>query len=163
MKKILIIGGAVVMVLLVAAASFWGGMAYQTNQSSQALARFESARGQLPEGFTPGEGGFQGGSLPEGMPPGNFQVRGGTTGQIKEITEDKLTLSTAMDVITVNLSDKTQIEMTVEGDLADLEPGVSVLITGQEDDSGVITADRIQIISGDAPFMPETLPAEQEP
>lgn len=164
MKKILVIGGIVFVVALLAAASFWGGMAYQKNQASQALVRFEAARGTMPEGFSPGDGSrLPGGSLPEGMAQGSFLARAGTTGQVKEVTGEALVLSTATDVITVKLSDDTQIEMMVDGDLADLEPGVRVLITGQENDDGGITANRIQILSGDAPFMLEMPPAGQEP
>jgi hypothetical protein len=151
MKKILLIGGGIVLVLLVAAGSFWGGMTYQTNQANQALANFQSARGQSASGQFPGDGTrFSAGGLPEGFTPGGFQGQG-TTGQIKSVDGDVLTLSTALDVATVNLTDNTQIEMTVNGVLADLEPGLRVLITGQPDDNGVITADRIQILSANAP------------
>ncbi len=163
MKKILLIGGGIVLVLLVAAGSFWGGMTYQINQANQALANFQRARGQAGTGQFPGDGArFPTGGLPEGFTPGSFQGRG-TTGQIKSIDGDVLTLSTALDVSTVNLTENTQIEMNVEGALADLEPGLRVLITGQPDDNGVITADRIQILSANAPGFLEIPTPEQGP
>lgn len=158
MKKILILIGAVLVVALVAAGSFWGGMTYQTNQANQARANFENLRGQAPTGQFPGNStGFTGGPT-----RGNFGG-GGTSGQVKSISGDVLTLSTAQDVATVNLTQDTQIEKTVTGALADLQPGTRVLVIGQSDENGVITANRIQIVSGDIPFPFETPPATQEP
>ena len=58
-KNILIIVGVVLLAALAGAGGFWGGMAYQVNQDSQAQARFFEQRGdsslmgrcQVPEKY----------------------------------------------------------------------------------------------------------------
>ena len=135
MKKIIIIVGAVLLAGLIAAGSFLAGMAYQTNKAEQARVNFFNSRGQLGEGQfpqggqAPFEGQLPGGGQfrPEGQLPGGgqgafFFGRGGTIGQVKAIDGDTMTLSTAQDVTTVNLSDTTQIEKTVSGSVSDLTP-----------------------------------------
>lgn len=149
MKKALMIFGAVVIVGLVAAGGFWAGMTYQTNQADQARLNFENARGQANagqfpanvSGFAPGDAS---GNAPSGQPSGFGG--GGTVGQIKTVDGMTLTLSTAQDVTTVNLTDATQVEKTVSGGVADLQPGVQVMVNGQQDADGNLTASQIRII-----------------
>ena len=145
MKKVLIVLGAILVAALLAAGGFWGGMAYQSNQASQARANFASARGQANGGQLPTDGQFPGAG------PGAGFFGGGTTGEVKAIDGNVITLSTAQDVITVNLSDSTQIEKTASGDLSDLQPGTRVIVSGQADSSGNISASRIQILNGNLP------------
>src|SRR5512139_386488 len=107
MKKILIIVGAILLAALIAGGSFYGGMAYQTKQADQVRNQFMQARG-LTEGDLPRSGQFPGGNLPQGgQPPSGggtgFQGRG-TFGVVKAIDGDVITISTAQDVTTVNLS-----------------------------------------------------------
>jgi hypothetical protein len=71
---------------------------------------------------------------------------GGTTGVIKTIEGNIMTLSTAQDVTTVNLSESTSVQQTITGALADLEPGMRVRIVGQADESGAISASQIVIL-----------------
>jgi len=146
-KNILIIVGVVGFVLLVGAGGFWGGMTYQSNQNSQAQARFFEQRGQPPSD----------GEMPAGMQPpsgeqmgGGFRGGNGTMGEVKSIEENTLTLSTAQDVKTVNLSDSTKIVKSVEGTTEDLLPGVRVMVTGETDEDGNITANQITIVSNEA-------------
>jgi hypothetical protein len=146
MKKILIGVGVIVVVLLIAGGSFWGGMTYQSNRVSQIRANFFNTRGGMPEGgFTQGL-----------QPPSDVQGRGfvggrGTSGEVKTINGDVMTLSTAQDVITVNLSDLTRIKTMESATIADLQPGTQVMVIGQSDSDGNITADQVTIITGTVP------------
>ena len=163
MKTTLMILGGTLLLGLVAAGSFWGGMAYQSNRVSQARANFEAARGQMDSGqFPGGASGFPQGGVPGGQEAGLFG-RGGTTGQVKTIEGNVMTVSTAQDVTTVNLSADTQIEKSGEGALADLQPGMRVLVTGERDSAGNIAASRITILNNDfsgldQPAVPGTEP-----
>jgi len=152
MKKVLIIIGAILLAALIAGGSFYGGITFQTNQADQARARFMQDRG-MTEGEMPQPGGFPGGNLPEGMQPpsdGGMGLSGrGTTGVVKTIDGDVITISTAQDVTTVNLTEDTRIEKYVSAAITDLQPGVRVMVTGQPDDDGNITASQIQIVNND--------------
>jgi hypothetical protein len=143
MKTTLLIIGTFILVVLVAAGGFYGGMVYQTNQASQVRQEFMGARG-ITEGQFPGE-----------MPPmgGQFQQDGsgspgrGAAGQVKSIEGNVMTISTAQDVTTVNLSQDTQIEMTVSGEIADLQTGMRVMVIGETDGDGVVNASQITVLS----------------
>jgi hypothetical protein len=154
MKKILMIVAAILILALVAGGSFWGGMKYQTAQAAQIQANFFNARGgQFPgDGQSPGAGQRQnGGQFPSGGP--GFAGGRGTVGEVKSIDGNVLTLSTAQNVTTVNLSDSTQIQKTASGTTADLQPGTRVLVTGETDSKGTITANRITILDGNFQMM----------
>jgi hypothetical protein len=161
MKKVLIIIGAILLAALIAGGSFYGGIAYQTNQANQARASFMAARGITEEGQ------FPGGNLPEGMQPPSGGAMGfpgrGTIGVVKTIDGDVLTISTAQDVTTVTLSADTRIEKTVSATLTDLQPGVRVMVTGQADQDGNISASQIQIVNDAASGIANPPPAGTEP
>jgi hypothetical protein len=148
MKKIIIVVAAVVLAALIAAGSFWGGMAYQTNRANQIRENFMNSRGmgggQFPNG---GQGFPMMNGTPNASRQGFFGGRG-TTGQVKSIDGNVLTLSTAQEVVTVNLSNTTEIQKTVSGTVSDLQPGMRVIVSGQRDNSGSITASQIQILAG---------------
>ncbi len=133
MRKPLIIVGVIVLVLIFSAGSFYGGMAYARNQASQARAQFLASRGL-------GGNGNGAGGQRQGL------FGGGATGQVKSINGDVLTISTAQNVTTVNLSASTQIEKAGPGTTADLQPGERVLVTGQRDSSGNIAATQVLIL-----------------
>jgi hypothetical protein len=163
MKKIVRLIAAVILAALIAAGGFWGGMAYQTSRASQARANFINARGgangmQLPDGVQ----GFPGGAAPSGLAPGAFGGRG-TTGQVKAVDGNVITLSTAQDVTTVSLSDSTQIQKTVAGTAADLQPGLRVMVTGEMDNGGKLTASQVTILAEAAGVEPRAAPAGTEP
>lgn len=156
MKNVWIVIAVVLAIGLAAAGGFWGGMQYQISVVEKAQANFENLRG--PMGGAPGAG------LPEGAMPGGGQLpggaagfvggRGGISGTVKSLEGSTLTLSTAQDVTTVQLTDETVIVMSVTGSLADLQPGVRVLVVGEGADGGEITATRITLVSEDAVFQP---------
>jgi hypothetical protein len=134
---------AILLVALVAGGSFMGGIKYQDNKAAQVQANFFNARGgQAPgQGQFPGDGQFpgagqaqNGGQVPGGGP--GFAGGRGTAGEVKSVDGNVLTLSTAQDVTTVNLSDSTQIQKTASGTTADLQPGMRVMVTGETDSDG---------------------------
>jgi hypothetical protein len=153
MKKVLIIVGAILLAALIAGGSFYGGIAYQANQADQVRAQFMQARG-MTEGEMPQPGQFPGGNPPEGMQPPSGSGMGlpgrGTIGVVKTVDSDEITISTAQDVTTVKLTEDTLIEKYVPAALADLQPGVRVMVTGQQDEDGKITATQIQIVNSDS-------------
>lgn len=161
MKKALIIIAIILAAAGLSAGSFYGGMKYQSNKVEQVQANFFAQRGQVPEGQLPGGGQFQG----SGPNPGGRQgmvFGGGATGQIKNIEGDVITLSTAENVTTVNLSEDTVITKMETVSLADLEPGMRILVSGQRNKDGNIAAAQIQVIDETMPgmFMPsETITA----
>jgi hypothetical protein len=141
MKKPLMIIGVIALVLVFSAGSFYGGMAYARNQASQIRSQFLASRGQG------GNGAFNGGANgATGQRQGLFGGGGGTTGQVKTINGNVLTISTAQNVTTVNISSSTQIEKAAPGATSDLTPGERVLVTGQRDSSGNIAASQILIL-----------------
>ena len=71
---------------------------------------------------------------------------------------DVMTLSTAMDVTTVNLSASTQVEKSATASVADLQPGMQVTVTGQRDSNGEISASRSMILSDDSSGATGVLP-----
>jgi hypothetical protein len=158
MKKVFIIIGIVVLVGLAAAGGFYGGIQYQTNKVSQVQANFEQQRGQFQNGQFPGgqppsgAAGFPGAN---GTGVGQSGSRNGISGQVKTLEGDVLTVSTAEDVVTVDLSADTQIQKTslVTLTTADLQPGTRVMIIGEKDADGNISASQI-MITNDMPANP---------
>jgi len=142
MKKIMIIVGAVVIAGALAAGSFFGGMTYQSNQVNQVRNNFVNSRGSASGGQFPNDGQFPN----VGQDPG-FLGSSETTGQAKSIEGNVLTLSTAQDVTTVNLSASTQIQKSGPAATSDLQPGVRVMVTGQRDANGNITASQVMILN----------------
>ena len=166
MKKILIIVGAILLAALIAGGSFYAGMAYKTNQADQARARFMAARG-MTEGEMPQPGQFPGGNLPEGGQPPSGDGMGfsgsGTIGVVKTIDGNVMTISTAQDVTTVNLSEDTRIEKFDLAAITDLQPGVRVTVTGQQDNDGNITASQILIMDNEPASLNSPPPTGTEP
>jgi hypothetical protein len=163
MKKVLWIVGAVVLVVLAAAGGFYAGMQYQTNKVNQVQANFERERGQFPGGQLPAGQAPSGGQFLAGQADGQFaNRRGGISGQVKTIEGDVLTISTAEDVTTVNLSADTQIQKTemVTLSASDLQPGMRVMIVGSKDSTGNVSATQV-IVLNDMPANPPS-PAATE-
>ena len=154
MKTILIVIGIIVLVGAVAAGSFWGGMTYQSNQGDQARQRFMSERGitegDFPAGGAPGGRQFPGGGA--GFPGG------GTMGTIKTIDGNTMTLSTAQDVVTVLLTDSTRVQKTEITGVEELETGLRVMVSGEQDKNGEITANQVMVLDNNAPVQGEPYP-----
>jgi len=158
MKKTIIVLAAIIVAVGLAAGSFYGGMAYQRNQTTNTRAAFFASRGLDANGTNPA--GAQGQGQGQNTRRGFFG--GGATGQIKSIEGNVITLSTPQNVTIVNLSGSTQIEKTGSGTISDLTPGQQVLVTGQRDANGNIAAATILIMpnnpANNPPGSPTTTP-----
>jgi len=162
MKKVLIIIGAILVLGLVGAAGFWGGMKYQENQVDQARVNFERERPSMPGAEAPG-----GGEFPQGGDFQNPQVflgrGGGVSGQVKTVDGNLITISTAEDVTTVNLSDATRIQQTVSLPVSELQPGMRVMVIGEKDEDGKVNAVQIMILDDDMPVPGDPASSERAP
>ncbi len=143
MKKVLIIVGAIILAGGIAVGSFYCGMAYQQNQATQARNEFMRSRGLDPNAQNSPAGGP--GQAP-GQGVGGFG--GGATGQIESIDGDTITLTTAGNTTNVALIDTTKVIKSVEGSMTDLQVGMQVLVSGQRDTKGNITATQIMVMTG---------------
>ena len=156
MKKVLIIVGVIILAAALSAGSFYGGMTYERSQASNIRNQFLQARGLSGGGFDNNGGsnnGRQNGGFAGGQ-RGGFFGGGGVTGQVKSLDGNTLSLSTAQNVTTVNLTDSTVIEKPSQGTTSDLQAGVRVVVTGQPDSNGVITASQITILNNNLPIPP---------
>ncbi len=175
MKKALLIIGIVVLVALATAGGFYGGIQYQANKVNQVQANFERERGQFPSGQFPGgqnpsgTTGFPGAGGQAAGLAGGMRGSGGIAGQVKTIEGNVLTISTAEDVTTVNLSDDTLIQKTEMVTLStnDIQPGMRVMVVGEPDADGNVSATQIMLINdmpmnanppGDSPAATEKAP-----
>jgi hypothetical protein len=147
MKKPIIIVGSIVVALLLMGASFYGGTLYQRNSESSARNRFLASRGIDPNQFNQNNPNGSGGNFQGGTGNGRqgFAFGGGAQGQVKTIDGNTITISTAQNVTTVTLSDSTVFMKSVTGTVADLKVGDRVLVQGQRDSSGNITASEIML------------------
>ncbi len=134
MKKVIIVITAVVLAVAIGAGGFYGGMAYERNQANQIRSQFLASRGLTGTGTGNG-------TQRRGLFAG-----GGTTGQVKSISGNTLTVSTAQNVTTVNLSNTTRIEKAAPGAASDIQPGQQVIVSGQRDNSGNINATQVLIL-----------------
>jgi hypothetical protein len=136
MKKVLLIIAGLALLVVAAGAGFEYGKTYQGNQASQIRSQFLRSRGINPNG----SGGAQGAGF-----------GGGTFGQLKSVNGNTLTVTTQNGDVTVDLTATTQIEKTTAGTPADLQAGQQLVIRGQRDSSGTVTAQSVQITTGRAP------------
>ena len=152
MKTTIIIIVAIAVVVAVGAGvgGFFGGRAYESNHATTVQNDFLRSRGLNPNA-TPGAGQFTG-QNGAGFPGGGFGR--GATGQIKSIDGNTLTLTEGQNTVTVTLSGTTLIEKTASGSTADLQAGQEVMVTGQRDTSGNLTA--VQVIILPAPMATPT-------
>lgn len=140
MKKVLLIIAGLALLAVAAGAGFEYGKTYQSNQANQIRSQFLRSRGiNSNGGGGPEAGGFGGG------------FGGGTFGQLKSVNGNTLTVTTQNGDVTVNLTANTQIEKTTTGTPADLQAGQQLVVRGQRDSSGTVTAETVQINPGRAP------------
>ena len=136
MKRILWIIAGVALLAIAAGAGFQYGKTYQSNQASQIRSQFQRSRGITGNG--------SGGAQAAGF-------GGGTFGQLKSVNGNTLTVTTQNGDVTVDLSANTQIEKTTAGTAADLQAGQQLVVRGQRDSSGTVTAETVQITTARAP------------
>lgn len=149
MRKAAVIFGVVLCVVLVAGGAFYGGMTYERARQTNLQAQFFAERGlpqggqmmlggNFPEGFSP--------SGTPGAPEGQGFIGRGADGTIESLEGNTLQLSTGQGVTTVLLTDQTTISRFMTGERSDLQPGQRILVAGERDDSGKITATSIEIL-----------------
>lgn len=137
MKKILWIIAGVALLAIAAGAGFQYGKMYQSNQANQIRNQFLRSRGS-------NSGNGTGGAQAAGF-------GGGVFGQLKSVNGNTLTVTTQNGDETVDLTANTQIEKTTVGTTADLKAGEQLVVRGQRDGSGTVTAETIQISNNGAP------------
>jgi hypothetical protein len=137
MKKILFVIAGIALLAVAAGAGFQYGKTYQSNQANQIRSQFLRSRG-----INSGNG--TGGAQAAGF-------GGGVFGQLKSVNGNTLTVTTQNGDETVDLTANTQIEKTTVGTTADLQAGEQLVVRGQRDSSGTVTAETIQITNNGAP------------
>lgn len=137
MKKILLVIAGIALLAVAAGAGFQYGKMYQSNQANQIRSQFLRSRG-----INSGNG--TGGAQAAGF-------GGGVFGQLKSVNGNTLTVTTQNGDETVDLTANTQIEKTTAGTTADLKAGEQLVVRGQRDSSGTVTAESVQITTGGAP------------
>ena len=148
-KRIPLILGSVVLMLAIGAGSFYGGVLYQQRQIAAIRTSFFAGRGG-DGGGTGGGGGGYGGFFGAGGGGGGGAGRG-QFGTIKSIDGDTLTVSTPQSEVKVKLTATTQIEKIVAGTTSDLAVGDRIVVRGQADSSGTVTANNVQVTVAQAP------------
>lgn len=129
-----------------------GGYVYgrQTaqNEAQATRSRFVEERGAPVGGQV-----FVQRAAPVGVSgPGVVQMGGpggeATLGAVKAVSGTTLELSGANGEVKVQVTDQTTIQQTVQQTvtLADLKPGVDVIVIGERDSQGAVTAKSINVI-----------------
>lgn len=138
------IGIVIVVVLVVGAAAGYGGY---TLGMKAGQARAFSARNAFMQarGLNTGRPGGQAGTS-AAFNPNNF-----ASGEIKQVDGDTIQLSTAQEVLTVKLTDQTQIQKMATGTVSDLQVGERISVQGERAADGTLTARSIQIGGGFVP------------
>jgi hypothetical protein len=142
MKTKWIIGvvvAAVVVAAVVGFGSYTLGVKAGQTQALAARQRFLADRGVGGNGQA-GLGGQAGG--------GQFNPNNFATGQVKQVDGNTIQVSTATAVVTVKISDQTQIQKMGPGSVSDIQPGERLTIQGTKGADGVFSAERIQIGGG---------------
>jgi len=105
----------------------------------------QSASVTTPAGKTPNTSGTppSGNSTNPGFPGGGAGP--GANGTLTKINGNTLTLTTAQELMTVNVSSDTTIQKTITGTTSDLQKGEFLNIIGTQDTNGDIIATSITI------------------
>lgn len=150
MNRIVKIALMVVAALAIAAGSFYGGMVFGENRAQAPFLAVREAEGFGARGQFRGlAGGPQG--LDRGQTAG---AEGGMLfGEIQAIGDGELTVTDPNgQELQVYVADTTLIQKQAEVTLADLQQGEMVIISGNRDDEGNITARSLQVSPGEGFF-----------
>ena len=143
---------AALALVVVGGGAFYGGMKYGENRVLQdPTALFQEMRGQFGQRMQ-----IQG-QFPDGMPtPGAGDARrpvlGGSVGTVQEIEGNTLFINTEEGTVRVLTTDTTFIEKYASVDLADLDVGEQVIVSGSQNDDGSVTARSIRSMQGIGAF-----------
>ena len=142
----LVIAGVIVLVAGAAVGGFFGGKAYESNRASTIQNDFMRERGI--QGFNPNSAPNLGQDFGQAGAnfPGGFIGRG-ASGEVKSMDGNTLTLTVGDNETKVTLSDSTMIVKSTSGTIADITTGQQVMITGERDADGNITATQVMILN----------------
>lgn len=73
--------------------------------------------------------------------------RAGTTGTVKSIEGDTITVTTRNGETKVKIASDTAVQKMQQGTLQDVKPGMRIVVTGEAGANGVVTARSIQIVA----------------
>jgi hypothetical protein len=144
MNRIVMIILGVLVVAVIAAGSFYGGMVYGKGQAQADLPTLGDGQG-MPAGR--GQSGAMPG-IQDRTDGGQFADRQGGMlfGEIQAIGNGELTVTDQNgDQFQVIVADTTLIQKQAEVTLADLEVGETVVVSGNRDDDGNVTARSLQV------------------
>jgi hypothetical protein len=133
--------------VIIGVGSFFGGMQYGKSQTGS-LSGIPSDFGN----FDPSQlGNFAGGpGAGGGFARAGAGGNGFASGEILSIDEDSITISLPDGGSRlVFFSDTSKVTMSEEGAVEDLVSGISVMVTGESNDDGSVTAATIQILPED--------------
>ncbi len=131
MNRKYLAGIIAVVLVLVAAGAFYGGMRFQRMRVSSTRANFFANRGGAGNADT-GDGAGNAG-------------RGGSMGRIESIEGNVITVSAQQEQLMVTVTEATKYQKLVEGKLGDLQVGGNIIVRGERDANGRVTAANIQL------------------
>lgn len=142
----------VIISLVVAGAAFYGGTVYAKGSSASSA--------NFAKGSFSGQGNFQRGQFPSGATGQTSAMRGGgegmTRGDILSIDDNSITVKTESNGSKIIFfSDKTDITETLAVTKDNLTEGKTVMVTGDTNEDGTITANTI--------FIREAMPIPEVP
>lgn len=127
--KILIL---IALILAIGGGSFFGGVQYQKSKRLS-ITDFQAMREEL----RPGE-------RPQGL--GEWQSGGAVSGEIIDRDEESITVKLPDESSKIVLiSENTTINKATEGSIDDLETGEQVMVFGQANSDGSVSASQIQL------------------
>jgi hypothetical protein len=150
MKALWVVLTVVLWLVSVSAAAFGGhrvGFEAGREAAVDIRQRFAAERAVGPPGAAVPGSGAAAGVQGSGAGAGVRQMGGVafTVGEVKEINGDTMQLSTATEVLSVKLSEQTQIEKTGQASRDDLLPGTRITVQGSRHADGSFVAQTVQI------------------
>lgn len=133
---------------------YFYGLTVGETRATDIRTRFLTDRGIAGQTATGGNGAAagQGGSAAQGGAGGAFAQFGGggqgTFGSVKSVEGNVIEVSTAQAVVKVTIPEGARIQETVQQQvsLSDLKPGMNVVVQGDRDAQGNVTARAINLV-----------------
>jgi len=142
----LVIAGVIVLAAGAAVGGFFYGKSYESNRASNIRDNFMQERGI--QNFDPNSAPSF--SQNSGQPGAVFQGGGfgrGESGEVKSLDGKTLTLTIGENETKVTLTDNTTIVKSTTATLADITAGQQVMVIGERDADGNMTANQITILN----------------
>lgn len=120
--------------------AFTSGLAWGRNSAPEAVVTVASAAGGGAGTRAAGTGGQGGGAA-------NGAAAGQVTGTVASVSGDTMTVTTTDGSVTVKLSSSTAVRKTVDVTAGDLATGQQVVVLGQRQSDGSVSATSVQQVS----------------